>query len=204
MYDVNVPPTTPVPSVAEKTVAALERLAVAHRAFGQQVATEHRLTPLQVQLLELVAAGPPPPARVEALRRELQLSQPTVSDAAAALHAKGLIRREPDPADGRRHLLTLTPAGGRVTDQLAHRHRRLVSAVAALPADQREEILGSLLQLIAALHRAGVITVARTCLTCRFHAVRGGHYCTLLELALTPGDLRVNCPEHQLPAGREQ
>lgn len=41
-------------------------------------------------------------------------------------------------------------------------------------------------------------------MTCRFHAVRDRHYCTLLELALTPGDLRVNCPEHQLPAGREQ
>ncbi|MFI0485394.1 MarR family transcriptional regulator [Actinomadura sp. 9N215] len=184
--------------VAEKTVDALERLTVAYRSFSQQVASARRLSPLQSQLLTVLAAGPPPAAHIDALHRELQVAQPTVSDAVTALISKGLVTRRPDPADRRRQRLSLTPAGLEAADGIAGRRGELVSAVGALPDGAGETVLNSLLLLIAHLHREGVITVARTCLTCRFHETPDGHHhCALLNLRLDAGDLRVNCPEHQ-------
>ncbi|WP_121433269.1 MarR family winged helix-turn-helix transcriptional regulator [Actinomadura pelletieri] len=184
--------------VGDKTVDALERLTVAYRAFGQQVAGAERLSPLQAQLLALLAAGPPPEARVDALHRELQVSQPTVSDAITALISKGLVTRHPDSTDRRRHRLSLTPAGRETADGIAARRGELVSVVDALPVEVRETVLNSLLILIERFHRAGIIAVARTCLTCRFHELHGGdHHCALLNMHLDAGDLRVNCPEHQ-------
>lgn len=151
-----------------------------------------------MQLLTALAADPPRAAHIDALQRELQVAQPTVSDAVAALIAKGLVARSPDPADRRRNRLSLTPAGPEAADAVAVQRRELVSIVDALPAETGEAVLNSLLLLIAHLHREGVITVARTCLTCRFHEVHdGGHHCALLNMRLDGGELRVDCSEHQ-------
>ncbi|MFI9505368.1 MarR family transcriptional regulator [Nocardia sp. NPDC052566] len=184
--------------VSEKTIDALERLSVAYRTFAQQAATAQGLSQLQVQLLAALAAGPPPAPSVDALRRELQLSQPTVSDAVASLIAKGLITRRPDPSDRRRQRLVPTDAGHKVAKAIAADRQQLISAVDHLPPADRDRILESLLTLIAELHRENIITIARTCLTCRFHRSNTEtHHCDLLEMPLTPADLRVNCPEHQ-------
>ncbi|TMR41709.1 MarR family winged helix-turn-helix transcriptional regulator [Actinomadura geliboluensis] len=186
--------------VAGKTVDAIDRLTVAYRAFSQQVAGAEGLSPLQLQVLTTLASGPPPAAHVDALHRELQVAQPTVSDAVKSLTLKGLVSRERDPADRRRHRLSLTPSGRNTADAVATRRAELVSLVDALPADARASVLNALLLLIAHLHSVGVITVARTCLTCRFHeAVDGGHYCSLLNARLEQADLRVDCPEHEPP-----
>ncbi|MFC4055000.1 MarR family winged helix-turn-helix transcriptional regulator [Actinomadura syzygii] len=183
--------------VAAKTVDALERLTVAYRAFSQQMAGAQGLSPLQLQLLTVLAAGPPPAANVDALHRELQVTQPTVSDAVTALIGKGLVTRRRDPSDRRRFALSLTPAGRETADSIAAQRGELVSIVETLPEGERETVLNSLLLLIAHLHREGVITVARTCLTCRFHEMHdNGHHCTLLNTRLGTADLRVNCPEH--------
>ncbi|WP_144440539.1 hypothetical protein [Limnochorda pilosa] len=74
--------------------------------------------------------------------------------------------------------------------------------MSTLPRRQREGLLQGLLELIAALNRAGVITVARTCLTCRFFepaapSGSGVHRCRLLEKPLAAEDLRVDCPDHE-------
>lgn len=60
--------------------------------------------------------------------------------------------------------------------------------------------------LIARLHAAGVITVARMCVTCRFFRKdqhddsSTPHHCNLLDMPLKRRDLRLDCPEHELPA----
>jgi hypothetical protein len=64
-------------------------------------------------------------------------------------------------------------------------------------------MLRSLMALIRSLQEAGVVTVARMCLTCR-HFGRGEgpgadapHYCHLLEEPLPEAELRLDCPEHE-------
>lgn len=53
---------------------------------------------------------------------------------------------------------------------------------------------------IARLHDAGVITVNRSCLTCRHYQPPGPRSrarCLLLARPLPDRDLRVDCPEHE-------
>ncbi len=185
-------------AVAAKVVAALDRLGRGLRSHRQAVATRHHLTPLQLELLAAVAEAPPPEPLVGALARELAVSQPTVTDSLRALADKGLLVRRPDPADRRRTVVSMTPAGSVLADQLSAADRTVRDAVAALDPGRQEEVLGALLDVIATFVDAGVIDVARTCTTCHHHrtSADGGHHCTLLGLDLAPVELRVNCPDH--------
>ncbi|HEY0226650.1 MAG TPA: helix-turn-helix domain-containing protein [Mycobacterium sp.] len=58
-----------------------------------------------MRVLVWLYVGPPPSARSTALARELNVSDPTVSDAVAALLRKKLVVRRRDPLDGRSHRL---------------------------------------------------------------------------------------------------
>jgi DNA-binding MarR family transcriptional regulator len=194
-----VPDGTPVPdTLAATVVAALDRLARGQRTFRQAAASEHGLTPLQIEILATVAAGPPPEPLVGLLARELGVTQPTVTDAVHSLVAKGLLQRRADEADRRRSILSLTHQGSTVVGRVASAERRIVEAVAgAAPADQEAAVV-VLLGLIARFVDAGIIEVARTCMTCRYHELAAGrHHCALLGVDLVPATLRVNCPEHE-------
>lgn len=187
-------------AVAQRVAAAVERLANAQRRLVQDLATQHGLSPLQVQVLGLLYAGAPPAARGSALSRELGVSQPTVSDAVTALRAKRLVDRMPDSLDRRASVLALTDAGRDIAIRLESAGDPMAVAVAGLPEHVQEEALLALLRLIGALADAGIVGVARTCLTCRFHEQRqGADHCALLDLPLPVTELRVNCPEHQAP-----
>jgi DNA-binding MarR family transcriptional regulator len=64
------------------------------------------------------------------------------------LQDRGLIRREPDPADRRARLLTLTPKGRRLRDQVRRTIRREEERLlAALPAADRAAFLRGLQRL---------------------------------------------------------
>lgn len=188
-----VPPTLPA-----SVLVALDRLARGLRSHRQSVAVRHRLTPLQLELLATVAASPPPEPTVGHLARELAVSQPTVTDSIRVLAAKGLLARTADPTDRRRTVLSLTPAGKALADQLAAADRALLDAVSQLDAGQLTPLYGGLLQVIAGLVDGGVIDVARTCTTCSHHRLTdaGGHHCTLLGADLPTVELRVDCPDH--------
>jgi DNA-binding MarR family transcriptional regulator len=184
-----------------KLVAALERVGQALRFELREEARRHGLTPTQAQILLRVASEPPARRRVGALAATLDVRQPTVSDAVATLERKGLVVRGPDPADARAAALRLTRRGRDVADRLDAWDERARAAACRLPEEQRERSLSLLLDLIGALQGTGVVGVARTCPTCRFF--RSGSrpgtaaHCALLDLPLGPGDLRLDCPEHE-------
>jgi DNA-binding MarR family transcriptional regulator len=68
------------------------------------------------------------------------------------LQARGLISRDPDPADRRARLLAVTPQGRRLHGQVQRAIRREEQPVlAALPASDREAFLRSLATLADAL-----------------------------------------------------
>jgi DNA-binding MarR family transcriptional regulator len=54
------------------------------------------------------------PATSSALARQEQISPQSMGVTLAGLEARGLVERRPDPADGRRAVLSLTPAGREV------------------------------------------------------------------------------------------
>lgn len=79
------------------------------------------------------------------LRTRLDLDRGWVSRLLAKLEADGLLDRRPDPADGRRQLATLTPAGERA---FAHLDQRTVAAVrellAPLPEGERRRLVAAM------------------------------------------------------------
>jgi DNA-binding MarR family transcriptional regulator len=189
-----------------KLVAALERVGQALRGELRERATDEGLTPTQAQIVLRLAADPPPRRRVGALATALDVRQPTISDAVAALERKGLLERRPDAGDARAATLALTARGRAAAERVGSWDERARAEVRRLPRETRRASLTLLLDLIAGLHAAGVVGVARTCPTCRFFRfeARPGaarpHRCALLDMPLGAGDLRLDCPEHEQSA----
>lgn len=186
-----------------KLAAALERTGQALRVQLWDTGRRHALTPTQLQVLLRLARDPPARRRVGALAAELDLSHPTVSDSLAVLRRKQLA----EPEAGRRGApLRLTTRGREVASAVAGWHEPVLTALGRLDPGEKERALRLLLDLIAGLQRAGIVTVARMCVTCRFfrpdqHAgARARHHCALLDIPLSGADLRVDCPEHEQAA----
>lgn len=74
-------------------------------------------------------------------------------------------------------------AGEVLADRLSAVDAPILGTLGALGQPSGAQALEALLAVIAAQHDAGVVTVARTCTTCRFHeAVGNAHPCRLLDL----------------------
>jgi DNA-binding MarR family transcriptional regulator len=72
------------------------------------------------------------PATASALARQEQISPQSMGTTLAALEARGLVARHPDPADGRRIVLSLTGPGRDVLqDKRNARIEQLAKALAA-------------------------------------------------------------------------
>jgi DNA-binding MarR family transcriptional regulator len=72
------------------------------------------------------------PATSSALAKEEQISPQSMGATLAALEARGLVARQPDPDDGRRAVLTLTGAGQQVLrDKRSARVSQLAAALSS-------------------------------------------------------------------------
>ena len=189
--------------VDKKVVAALERLSQAFRVLLQEEAQRQNLSPIQARFLVHLLHHGDELGRVGRLAAEFGLSRATVSDAVGTLEAKGLVRREPWPRDGRVATLRLTPEGEEVAVGLSGWADVVEEQLELFAPGEKEAVMRFLMRLISALQGAGVITVARMCVSCRFfkpeaHQRSGSpHRCALLDMPLSGADLRTDCPEHE-------
>ena len=107
----------------------------------------HDLTHVQFVLLASLwwlqehGGGPPTQA---GLAEHAGTEEMMTSQVLRRLAARGLLRRDPDPADGRARRLGLTPAG-----------RELASAWLSRPASKNRDVRSELLVKLALLDRAG-------------------------------------------------
>jgi MarR family transcriptional regulator, organic hydroperoxide resistance regulator len=89
-----------------------------------------------------------------ALAREIGADKTRLIDVLDDLQERGLIRRDPDPADRRARLLSLTPQGRRLRDEIRTAIRREEERVlAVLPAADRAAFLRSVQCLAVAADR---------------------------------------------------
>lgn len=184
-----------------KVLAAVERLGRALRAARQQVATRHQLSLLGLSVIETLTDGRP--RRVGDLAGELDVTQPTVSDAVTTLQSRGLTGRHRDPDDLRSSLVTLTDDGAAIGSDVAAELQPVLAAESGTATD-RATALRVLLGEIARLQHAGVITVNRSCLTCLHYQPPGmgaPAHCLLLGTDLHDEDLRVDCAEYDTAVG---
>jgi len=117
---------------------AMRRLRAAH--------IEHELSPRQFHLLGLLHD------RGATTQRELgalmDIDPSMLVTLLNPLEAAGYLSRDRDPADRRRHVVTLTPAGERQLERAAQAQRDAESELlAALTAAQREQLRALLLVL---------------------------------------------------------
>ncbi len=99
-------------SPSTRALIALRRIVRAIDLSARELERSAGLTPAQRFVLEQLSDGPLP--TLNALAERTHTTQPTVSVVVARLVRRGLIARRPDPADGRRTSLHLTPAGRRL------------------------------------------------------------------------------------------
>lgn len=78
------------------------------------------------------------PVRITELNRHVLLSQPALSRMVDRLAGRGLVDRQPDPADQRGVRLSLTGAGRALQRQIGRRHARGVAAAMTAGLDRGE------------------------------------------------------------------
>lgn len=101
-------------------------------------------------LLHLDEAGP---LAQRDLTAALDLEKSTVSRLLDGLERRGLLQRSPHPAGGRQILLSLTSDGRqRVSTLRAARRERLERLLAAIPADDRADVVKAIHLLTEAGH----------------------------------------------------
>src|SRR5215207_8565945 len=117
---------------------AMRRLRAAH--------TTHNLKPRQFQILGLLRDHGGLAQRE--LMQEMAVDPSILVTLLNPLEADGLVARERDPADRRRHLVTLTPAGERHLVSASRAQKETEDALfASLDADQREQLRALLIVL---------------------------------------------------------
>ncbi|WP_055587910.1 MarR family winged helix-turn-helix transcriptional regulator [Streptacidiphilus griseoplanus] len=90
--------------------ALLSSLSLLVRRVRQAPVDGGLTMPERTALSQLERSGP---TTSSALAREVQITAQAMGATLGALRARGLVERRPDPDDGRRVVLTVTPAGRR-------------------------------------------------------------------------------------------
>ena len=184
-----------------KIVASLEKISQAFRVLLWQESREYSLSPIQVQVLIFLLHHSEEKRKVSYLAGEFNMTKATISDTVKALDQKGLIEKIYETADARSYSIHLTERGREMAERTSLFTRELHTPIDKLHAEDKENLLLSLLNIIRHLNRAGVITVPRMCMTCTYYrSSENGqkHFCKLLNQHLQVTDLRIDCPEHKL------
>ncbi|MFJ4467857.1 MarR family winged helix-turn-helix transcriptional regulator [Streptomyces sp. NPDC089424] len=185
----------------EQLMVGLARLGQALRISSYRNAGPYRLSPLQADILTLLA-GDPRPRRPGELTHTLASTAPTISDAVKTLTTKELVERQRDPADARAVFLTLTDAGRAEAERLVRLPDEFATAMDTLTPDDLAAMLRGASSMIRSLQDHKAIPVSRMCLTCdhfRPQAHPGTdrpHHCAFVDNAFGDGELRLDCPDH--------
>lgn len=121
----------------------LVRLSFLVQSIYADVCANHDLSPAQAQLMCVIKDQP---RGMTELARILGLERPGLSGLVDRVQQRGLVERQGVPHDRRAVMLTLTPAGKRVTEEFyGEVSDRLQHLVADLPAADRRrfEAVGS-------------------------------------------------------------
>lgn len=178
----------------------LAKIGMVLRSEAWRRAEATGLSPTQAQILaHLVQRGP---ARVGAVADAIAVTQPTASDAVAALVRKGHVKRRPDPEDARAVQLHPTDAGRRLAEELAVWPDALLGAIDALNPPEEAAFTRGLVKMIRALQERGAIPVQRMCVSCRHFRPNAHsdaarpHHCAFVDAAFGDAALRLDCGEH--------
>jgi DNA-binding MarR family transcriptional regulator len=128
--------------LAERSLAndAWEALLSAHAVLMKQFAAEDIWADISMREYDVLytLSKCPEPVRISELNRHVLLSQPALSRMVDRLAERGLLQRQPDPADGRGVRLSLTETGRAVQRQVGRGHARSVARALTAALDPGE------------------------------------------------------------------
>ncbi|KQT42083.1 MarR family transcriptional regulator [Aureimonas sp. Leaf454] len=194
-------PKTPT-SINHRIREGLARVATAMRMDEWDRAKATGLNPTQLAILDLLE-GRRGGLGVKDIAVHLGVSQPTATDSVSALERKGHLAKRPVEGDRRAVSIVITAEGLsalRMGDEAAGLAER---AVDALPSDQQEDLLTTLVAMIRHLQDIDAIPIQRMCATCRYFGpfahpdAAKPHHCHLVDAAFGQRDLRIDCREHE-------
>jgi len=193
-------PERHITNVDYKIVAALEKISEVFRVLLWAEAKEHKLSPIQMQLLIFIKYhNNDKQRRIASMAREFNLTKATISDSIKVLEQKGLIKRTDDAFDSRSFNFSLTDQGMKLTGMIENFTLPLDGAIATLSTQQKDQFLVLVLDLIYRLNQNGIISTQRMCYNCFYYNGnrQQDHYCNLMQKPLAIDELRIECPEHK-------
>jgi len=193
-------PERHITNVDYKIVAALEKISEVFRVLLWTEAKEHKLSPIQMQLLIFIKYhNSDKQRRIASMAREFNMTKATISDSIKVLEQKGLIERADDMLDSRSFNFSLTDKGVKLTGMIENFTKPLDGAIATLSTPQKNEFLVSVLDLIYRLNQNGIISTQRMCYNCYYYNGdrQQAHFCNLMQKELAIDELRIECPEHK-------
>ena len=136
-------------------IARISRLCRILERDVDQIYAQHGLNHAQFGVLAaLRRSGPPYRLSPTELYNSLLITSGAVTNRLERLTAAGLVRRVPDPEDGRSLLVALTPKGLRLIDRLIELHyAREAELLEPLGARDREQLVRLLRNLLLALEQ---------------------------------------------------
>ncbi len=187
-------------STDSRIIAALERISQAFRVLLWNESKELSLSPIQIQVLIFLLHHSDEKRKITYLADEFNMTKPTISDTVKSLEQKKLIRKAHEQNDTRSYTIHLTKKGKNIAERTAAFTNQIQVPINKLNADDKENLLLSLIGVIHHLNKTGVVTIQRMCLSCaHFKPGKGKqpHFCKLLNKELENSELRIDCPEYQ-------
>jgi DNA-binding MarR family transcriptional regulator len=188
-------------SIEERIVIGLQQVSRAVLLHSERAGYRQKLSGLQSQLI-LSLLKPHHAMTIGGIAHELDLSAPTLSDAAQALLKKGLVRKKQDARDGRIVKLSLTRRGRAMARTVEQGQADIQGIVSSLSNDEKEHLLSLLVALTKGFLNRGLISISRICQGCqffgpdRFPGSDKPHYCGFAGVPIGESKLQTDCPEH--------
>ncbi|SMG20126.1 MarR family winged helix-turn-helix transcriptional regulator [Sphingobacterium psychroaquaticum] len=186
--------------IEAKIIASLERISQSFRVLLWKESVEFGLSPIQIQVLIFLLNHSEERRKVSLLAQEFDLSKATISDTIKILAQKELITKEYGGSDTRSYTIDLSKKGRDIALQTSSFTREIRKPIDKLGAHDKEQLLLNLLDIIAHLNQAGIISIQRMCSTCSYYSTTEDqipHFCKLLNKPLHVGDLKIDCSDYQ-------
>lgn len=190
--------------IDSKIAAALERLSQTFRVLLWEKTKVHNLSPIQIQILVYLLYHSQEAPTIGQIASRFSLTPATVSDAVKTLSNKSLVTRQAGLRDRRATSVVLTESGTEIAQKLAAWADIIRDQIARFAPGEKMVVMKFLMHLIETLQQAGLINIARMCITCKYFQALAHpdsetpHYCKLINKPLGEASLRLDCPEHEI------
>lgn len=179
-----------------KIIAGLGRFSDIFKALIWEYAKNHKLSPIQIQILHFVSVHKSDLCNVSQLAKEFNVTKPTVSDAVRVLVEKELLLKDFSSSDSRSYTLALSQKGESVVSETLGFTDPIKEALKNISQTDQEHFFSTLSKLIYRLNQNGVVSVQRICYGCQFYSEKNHvSYCGLLNKELFPSDIRLDCDD---------